>query len=58
MPHPWGDYVSVMDRELLDLIADYVEARAQRRDDPPEWWDPTRDPDEIAARIRALPTSP
>lgn len=52
MPHPWGDYVSVMDRELLDLIADYVEARALKRDYA-DLWDPSSspDPDAIAARI-------
>ncbi len=40
-----------MDRELLDLIADYIEARALRREWPERLWDPTRDPDEIASRI-------
>jgi hypothetical protein len=40
-----------VDRELLDLIADYVEARQLRRDWPADVWDPERDPDEIAARI-------
>lgn len=44
-----------MDRELLDLIADYVEARAAKRDWP-LMFEPglAPDPDEIAAKIIAL----
>lgn len=43
-----------MDRELLDLIADYVEARALKRDWPNQFEPPlSPDPDEIAARIQA-----
>ena len=41
-----------MDRGLLDLIADYVEARAAKRDWPLVFESGlSPDPDEIAARI-------
>lgn len=41
-----------MDRELLDLIADYVEARAAKRD-APGLFDPelSPDPDKIADEV-------
>ncbi len=44
-----------MDRELLDLIADYVEARATKREHA-DLWDPAKgsaDPEEIANKIAA-----